>query len=67
MFLLHGLRCKSVKAPFQSGGVELTLVLVLLEEPGLYESAPPCHYGYTPMLTHASVGLQHPSSQLTQL
>lgn len=48
------------REPFQGGGVELALVLELLEKPGLYESAPPRHHCYALVLTHAPVGLQQP-------
>ena len=44
--------------PFQGGRVEFTLLLKLLEEPGLDESAPPCHDCYAIMLAHAPACLQ---------
>lgn len=55
---------KASKAPVQGGWVKLALVRELLEEPGLDESAPPCHHCRTPMITHAPVSLQHPIPQI---
>lgn len=53
---LHANRVHTL--PFKGGRVELTLLLELLEQPGLDESAPPCHHCYALMLIHAPGGLQ---------
>ena len=54
------------KLPFKGGRVEFTLLFELLEEPGLYESAPPCHHCYALVLIHAPSSLQASTVQLMQ-
>ena len=54
------------KLPFQGGRVELTLLLELLKEPGLDESATPCHHCYAFMLAHAPGHLQAAAAVATK-